>query len=357
MDDLVLAGYDVGETPADALQALVGLTLAMDHELGLDDPPRTPDEVRAYYETGWGPPFRQRHILAHASGAAVGFGAWAVDPVHNPANAWLQAFVLPDWRRQHVGAGLVARMLAEVEALGVAVAGFCVQTNRPIGTEIQQLVEVRWGLVPGIVERRSRLDLTQLVRVDVAAQLADRWRRVGDGVRLVLFADDDFPPPETGFVLESYLDVMNEIETLMPLEGLEQAPERFDRARLEGVVQRQRHRGRVTWQYVAIDEATGDCVGYSTVNFSPANPALVQQWGTGVVRRAQGRGLGKLLKLAMLDKLLVEVPGARAIETSNAGSNAAMIGINTDLGFREFYLSHCYQLAVARLREHLGLAR
>jgi hypothetical protein len=105
---------------------------------------------------------------------------------------------------------------------------------------------------------------------------------------------------------------------------------------------------------VALDVASGACVGYTTVCFRQDDPALIDQWGTGVVKRAQGHGLGKLLKLEMLDKLLREVPAACYIETSNAGSNAAMIGINTDLGFREFSRSHCYQLPVARLRELLG---
>jgi GNAT superfamily N-acetyltransferase len=238
----------------------------------------------------------------------------------------------------------------------VTVAGFCVQTNRPIGAELRARIEEVWCQAPNIVERKSRLDLATLDRTWAAEQLAARRRQVGDRVRLVYFPMDEFPGPETGFALDSYLDAMNEIETLMPLEELEQKPERFDRERLVGVVDRQRRRGRVIWQLVALDAASSTCVGYSTICFQLDNPALIYQWGTGVVKRAQGYGLGKLLKLEMLDKLLSEVPEARYIETSNAGSNAAMIGINTDLGFREFFLSHCYQLPVARVRAALGLA-
>ncbi len=223
-----------------------------------------------------------------------------------------------------------------------------------MGAELQALVEGAWSLKPVIVERKSRLDLADVDPQWVAEQLAARWQRVGDRYRLLYFEMDDYPAPETGFDLDRFLDCMNEIETLMPLEELEMKPERFDRERVRDQVARQRKRGRVIWNCVALEAGTDEIVGYSNVNYKPADPTLVYQWGTGVVRQEQGHGLGKLLKLAMLQQLMERLPTARYVETSNARSNAAMIGINSDLGFREHYLEHVYQLPVARLRELLG---
>ena len=107
---------------------------------------------------------------------------------------------------------------------------------------------------------------------------------------------------------------------------------------------------------ILVDDGSPDreVLGYTTINFSLADPALVRQWGTGVVKRAQGLGLGKLLKLSMLQRILDELPAARYIDTNNAHSNAAMIGINTEMGFREYHISHCYQLPVEALRAHLA---
>lgn len=346
----------VGATPRDDLDAMAALTLALDHELGGDDPPRTLADVRGYYELGWGVPWQQVNLVARRDGRPIGFGSASVDPAHNPGNLWIHAYVAPPNRRAGIGRAIVARLL-EHRAVEVPVAtvGFCLRASAPAVRPLVDRVERDWGVAASIVERKSRLDLAAWSAERAAAELAERRERAGD-VRLVFFVMDDYPDPETGFDLDRYLDTFNEIETLMPMEGLEQAPERFDAERLADQVRRQRLRGRVIWSLAALDPATGDCLGYSTVNFKPDDPALVNQWGTGVVRRAQGRGLGKLVKLAMLEKLLREVPGARYIETSNAGSNAAMIGINTDLGFREHFIERCYQMPVGDLCGRLGIA-
>lgn len=356
MTDVLLEGHDVGATPAHLLDLMAEMTVALDRELGLDDPPRPVADTRGYLETGWGLPWRMWHGVVWLGDRAVGFGGWSTDPVTNPEDAWLQAYVVPELRRQRIGARLVLALLDELTARWpVSKVGFKLRPDRPIGAELRELVEGGWGLSPVIVERQSRLDLTALDRPWVAEQLAARWARVGDRFRLLHFELDDYPAPDTGFDLDRYLDCMNEIETLMPLEELEMKPERFDRERLRDGAERQRKLDRTIWNCVALENGTNQVVGFSNVSFKPADPRLVQQWGTGVVRRAQGHGLGKLLKLVMLRKILDELPTARFISTSNAHSNAAMIGINTDLGFREHHLEHVYQLPLTRLRDLLAI--
>jgi RimJ/RimL family protein N-acetyltransferase len=355
VEALRFEAYDWDATPEPVLETLVEQMLALDVEMGQDDPLRTPDEVRAFLHAGWGHPWRQRHVLALEGEAAVGFGEWAVDPVNNPTNAWIQVYVRPERRRHGIGGRLAGAVLDDMAGRHpVATAGFCLQPNRPVGGELRALVEGRWGLQPRTIERKGRLDFASLDAADIRAQLDARWRKVGDRFRLLFFELDAFPAAETGFDVDSYLAAMNEIEALMPMEDLELEPERMDLERIQSVSGLQRQRGRTIWNLVAVDQPEGYCAGYTAVSFNPAEPAVIQQWGTGVVRRAQGHGLGKLLKLAMLDKLLAEVPGAHHIHTSNAGSNAAMIGINTDLGFYEDFRLHCYQLPADELRRLLG---
>lgn len=355
MQAFQIAAFDLDRTPPDLLDDIVRLHLDLDHELGQDDPPRLAADVRGYLAGGWGAPWRQRHAVATLDGLTVGHGSWAVDPVNNPDTQWIHTIVAPAMRRQGLGATLLRHVAADAVDQGLAFKrfGFCLPPAREgIGQELRQLAEGSWGLTPAIIERRSRLDLAAMDREQVAAQLAARRARVGGRFRLVFFPMADFEAADGPLDPDSFIRAANEIEGLMPLENLEQAPERFDLDRLMNLTAIQRDRGRMIWNLAAVDTASGECAGYTNISFNPRHPALVQQFGTGVIRSHQGLGLGKLLKLEMLHRLQRDLPGARFVETNNAASNAGMIGINNDLGFKEYTVSHCYQVETQRM---LGL--
>lgn len=359
MHTIKIGAYDIDATPPDLLDDIVRLHLHLDQELRQDDPPRLAADLRGFLAGGWGAPWRQRNAVAVIDGRTVGHGSWSLDPVNNPDIQWVNVIVTPDARRRGVGAALLRSMVAEAAAMGFQNQrlGFCLPTAREaIGRDLQGLVEARWGLTPAIVERRSRLDLTTKDRGKLEAELAARRSRVGERFRLVFFPMADFAAADGPLDPDSFVKAGNEIERLMPLENLEQQPEVFDRERLENLTAIQEARGRMIWNLAAVDAASGECAGYTNVSFNPRHPILVQQFGTGVIRAYQGLGLGKLLKLDMLLRLRRELPQARFIETNNAASNAGMIGINNDLGFKEYTVSHCFQVETERLLELLGTA-
>jgi len=119
----------------------------------------------------------------------------------------------------------------------------------------------------------------------------------------------------------------------------------FDRAR--------KATGRERRLVLAIDDATGETAGYTEVVYDPRVPHVIQQQGTAVIPAHRGRGIGKWVKAAMLERVLGEWPDARYIRTGNASVNAPMLAINTRLGFRHAWDGALWEASVADLRAYL----
>jgi len=69
---------------------------------------------------------------------------------------------------------------------------------------------------------------------------------------------------------------------------------------------------------------------------------------TGVRPKYRGRGLGKLLKALMLLHVRAHYPGVKYIVTGNADSNAPMMAINNQLGFKRHLAIKFYKLKLRR---------
>jgi|GEM_PF-228957 len=357
LDPLVLTPFDGPTAPDDVAERLTDLRLALRAEREGDDPPRPRRALLASLRGPQPPGTTERWVLATLDGEAVGFGNWEIEGNDNPQLAWIEVFVLPAWRRQGIGRRIAQVMTDEVTRHGATEIGFGIVGHIDAGRSLIDHVENAWGLPCRLIERISRLALVDVDPDDIRGQAAARTARVADRYRPLFFADDDFPGPETGFDIDDYFQMSTEIDNLMPLEDLTMAPERWTPERWAAMIANQRGQGMVLWNYVAQRTSDGRIVGLSNVSFDPNDPWKVSQWATGVRKSEQNQGLGKVLKLWMLVKLFDEVPGARVIDTGNAVSNAAMIGINTDLGFKEHFREHCYQVGMERWREILGGVR
>ena len=80
---------------------------------------------------------------------------------------------------------------------------------------------------------------------------------------------------------------------------------------------------------------------------------MARQNDTGVDPAHRERGLGRWLKADMLRRVLAERPGIELVETWNAGSNAPMLAINHELGFRLARVSGNWQADIDVVRKHL----
>jgi len=350
-DEITIVDFERPLTDAALVAALVDSRLAEHAESRPGDPLPRPERMAARYAVASRLGEVERTVVGQRGDRVAGFATWEISVVDNPQLVWCHVWVRPDERRHGLGRRLLARALDGATEHGPSEAGFGLGLNTVVGQEIQVLVEGSWGLKTVYTERVGRLVLAEVDRDAMREALDARIGRLRQGFDFQFFAMDDVPPPETGFELTDFVSMVERVCNLMPLEDFQLHPEVYDVPMFHDQVERMRGQGWTIWNYVAIDRATRRSVGMTNVAFDPADPRKIEQWITGVLAESQGHGLGKALKLLMLEKILAEVPGALFIDTDNAVSNAAMVGINTDLGFREHHVVTCYQLPLGRLRE------
>jgi GNAT superfamily N-acetyltransferase len=82
---------------------------------------------------------------------------------------------------------------------------------------------------------------------------------------------------------------------------------------------------------IAIDDATGDVVGYSNLLLVAGTPGLAWNAMTAVRRAWRGRGVAGALKRATITWAIEN--GLDAIETANDIDNAPMRAVNRKLGY------------------------
>ena len=94
--------------------------------------------------------------------------------------------------------------------------------------------------------------------------------------------------------------------------------------------------------------------GFTDVTYDPKQPWVIWQQGTAVTRGHRGHRLGLWMKAVMLERILREMPEAKSIRTGNANTNAQMLGINTQLGFKMAWQSTLWQLPIADARKAIA---
>jgi mycothiol synthase len=102
-----------------------------------------------------------------------------------------------------------------------------------------------------------------------------------------------------------------------------------------------------------VRHASGALVGLSELGWNNSRASIVSQGGTGVKPEHRNHGLGRWLKAANLKRLLEVNPHAKFIRTGNADSNAAMLKINFEMGFKPYVASISWQADVASVLERL----
>jgi GNAT superfamily N-acetyltransferase len=316
--------------------ACAAVYAALDAQLDPDDPPVPAAERRAKLFTA--PPSRPaRLFLARDGGEPVGLATTVqrLDGV-NDGVVEIAAVVPSAHQRRGVGRTLVRAGLgaaAEVEA--TSVVGL---SRGEAGDAFCQSI----GLTRRLDERLSRL---RIADVDQAQQRA--WI-------------DEAPARAAGYRLEGWIGVCpdDRAEALAtaldamvdePLDDLDFVAQPTPP---DEVVERERFWDRQGYDVVtALATAPdGSPAGLTQILVSRLRPAIGAQSDTGVVAAHRGLRLGRWLKADNLARARAHEPALAVIQTGNAESNAHMLAINVDQGYRPYRALASYQAPVADVR-------
>ena len=309
---------------------------------------RTPDESpyplgAAEAELRQPPSYWAVKLLVVTDGPAWVAVARVVASATDPKGLRLDLGVLPSHRRRGTASSLLRRVLDLAEADGRELLAADAFGPVPAGAAF-----ARWlGAEAGLENHVNRLPLADVDREMVKSWIADGPRRA-PGYELVGF--DGRCPEELVEPMAAVIDAMSDApQDPAAAPRLEITPEIYriyEESLLVG--------GLELWTLLALESGTGGAAGGTDVRWKPHQPEQMEQGITVVLRQHRGHALGKWLKAAMLQRILEERPGVKQILTANADSNAAMLGINTELGYRPYLASNTWHVSVAAAREALN---
>lgn len=282
-------------------------------------------------------------FYAEIDGEVVGFADIKRLPLDDPANMQIWLMVSPRHRDGGVGERLLAHVIDWGEQQGVERLAIDLASHLPDNDEVERL-----GMSHVLTLRRNRL-LTR----DIDWDLMDRWvqrfrERSSAEYELVRF--ETRVPDEHLEAWARIKCVMNDApDGELEHEALIMTPEKW-RAEEEET----EARGDDYYAIGALHKATGEFAGFTDVFLPRHWQTHAWQEDTGVHHAHRGRGLGKWLKAEMARWLRADRPQIERIDTMNAGSNAPMLAINVEMGFRPLVDYKVWQAPTEVIRARLA---
>ena len=311
-----------------------------------DDPPIPLEEFIQNFQNL--PPFVdvQAWIAWSTSDEIVAFGDVALLRMdENRHMAQFDIGVLPEFRRQGLGRQLLRRVVETARADERRLLITETVDRIPGGEAFMQRLGARKGLEAHVNQLRiESLDHNLLQK------WINRARDRAAGFEIGLW-DGPYPEEHIAAVAQLF-DLTNQ----QPLGDLEIEDMHATPEQLRQIEQNLFARGSQRWTFYVVETATGKFAGYTETVWNPNRPEILRQDMTGVFPEFRNKGLGRWLKATMLAKVIKDRPEVKYIRTQNADSNAAMLKINTELGFQPYMANALWQVEVERVLEYLGMA-
>jgi mycothiol synthase len=254
-----------------------------------------------------------------------------------------QVAVLPAARRQGLARLLLDRAADLAQRRGLRLITGRTRGELPAGAAFCAAMQAQRAMVMD----ENRLDLRSADQALIERWLADGPRRA-PACRLLFAAGPT--PPELAAEVVAAMNVMN----TAPREDLDVSDVQMTPELLRQYDEAFSATGAQRRAYYAVDEASGSFVGLTEIIVRPELPDRVWVGDTAVDPAHRGKGLGKWLKAAITRHVLDDLPEVRWVITENAASNAPMLAINHELGFRAVAVHTTWQIPVDELRTLLG---
>jgi GNAT superfamily N-acetyltransferase len=328
--------------------ALLAFTNAMRAELMPDDPPTPLAEAIAAWRSLPDMVHQSTWTVRQGEGGSIvarGQVTYA-DTEENRHVARGAIQVLAAQRRQGLGCQLLARIAGAMRDARRTL--LIAETSGRVagGAAFME----RLGAERGLETHTHQLKIAGLDR-DLIRRWQARAAERAAGFELG-FWDGPYPEADIVAVADLY-QVMN----TQPLGSLAIEHQRFTPPQLRQIEAALLARGARRWTIVVRERATGRFAGFTETFWRPSVPEVLSQGNTGVFPELRGRGLGRWLKAAMLDRVLRERPEVRFVRTANADSNQAMLDINRELGFESYVSRTVWQVGVDKIERYLSSLR
>ncbi len=325
------------------------------HGAAEEDPggPIVDDAVRQRdMQIDW-PLFEAHRVLALVDGEIVGSLAMWTRRLGTPdyeaharhINA--DAGVRQNRRRQGVGTVLLGELAAFMRERGIVTATLSAR----VGDGTAFLASI------GAVEKHRMMEnRLELSRVDQG--MLQAWEAGGDKVEGLAWEVHAGRVPLDRY--EALIPQLTVMLNSMPLGDLEIPPLRFNLVHIKAWYADMDARGGD--HTMVLLNAGAELVAVSEAVWASEFPDRVFQNLTAVTPAWRGRGLAKAVKARLLRAVRERRPGVRLVVTSNANVNAAMLAINTQLGFVQHRDVRTFQIArdaidAALARRETGCAR